>query len=315
MRYSLDKKVVFITGAAGGIGAATARKLYAQGASLVLTDMVQVALDKQAREFDGSRVLAVTLDVTDSAATEQVVAQAVARFGRIDCVLANAGIAWKEQPATLLSCEADEFEKILNVNLLGVWHTIKACLPEIIKNRGQVLVTSSIYATLNGIANAPYAASKSAVESLTRSLRAELGSGGATASIIYPGWTATPITDIVFGGNALATRMNETALPAFLRRPITPEKLATSIVRGMQQRKPHIIAPARWRPIFWLRGVVNPLTDWHLTRHPALQRLICELEDQASSRLQIVQAQAAKLPTIGVARAKRATRKTKETLS
>lgn len=281
MRYDLKQKVVLITGAAGGIGAATARELYALGASLVLTDVQQEAVDSLAREFDTKRVLALALDVTDARATDAVVQQVVEKFGRLDVAFANAGIAWRDAPATLLSCDEKEFQRIIEVDLFGVWRTLRAALPEVIRNQGQILVTSSIYSFLNGMANAPYAASKAAVESLTRALRAELGGTGATASVVYPGWTATAIAKIAFGGHDLATRMNAAALPAFLRRPITPEQMAAAIVKGLQRRDPRIIAPGRWTPIFMLRGVFNPLTDWYVSRHRGLQNLLRELESQS----------------------------------
>ena len=278
--YSLNNKVVLITGAAGGIGAATARALYAEGARLVLTDMQQAAVDALASEFLPERVLPLALDVTDAKATKDVVRQAVERFGRLDIAFANAGIAWRDKPATLLTCDDEEFEKIIDVDLLGVWRTIRAALPEVIRTQGQILVTSSIYSFLNGMANAPYAASKAAVESLTRTLGAELGGTGATASVVYPGWTATAIAKIAFGGNDLATRMNEKALPGFLRRPIPPEQVAQAIVDGIRTRNPRIVAPRRWVPVFMLRGVFNPLTDYYLSRHRGLQQLLGELESQ-----------------------------------
>lgn len=254
--------------------------MYALGATLVLTDMQQEAVDRLAREFDATRVLPLALDVTDARATEAVVRQAVARFGRLDMAFANAGVAWRGAPATMLTCNDEEFERIIDLDLFGVWRTIRAALPEVIRNRGQILVTSSIYSFLNGMANAPYAASKAAVESLTRALRAELGGTGATASVAYPGWTATAIAKIAFGGHERATRMNEAALPGFLRRPISPEQVALAIVRGLQRRAPRIIAPGRWTPVFMLRGVFNPLTDWYVSRHRGLQGLLRELESQ-----------------------------------
>lgn len=285
MAYSLKDKVVFITGAAGGIGAATAEALYTKGALLVLTDMSQEAVDAQAQRYNSERVMALALDVTDASATAQAVEQAVQRFGRIDCVMANAGIAWRDEAATVASCDADEFEHIVAVDFLGVWRTIKACLPEVIRNQGQVLVVSSIYAMINGVANAPYAASKAAVESLARSLRVELAHTGASASVIYPGWVATPIIDVAFGGSPLATQMIETALPAFLRQPITPQTLAARIVKGVEKRQPHIVAPARWRPVFWLRGLANPATDALLAGHSKLQSLVAELDRLTASNV------------------------------
>lgn len=278
MSYELKDKVVLITGAAGGIGTATARELYALGARLVLTDVQQEAVDRLAREFDAERVLPLALDVTDAAASKTVVQRAVERFGCLDVAFANAGISWLSGPKTLRTCPEDEFRRIVEVDLFGVWHTIQAALPEVVRNQGQILVTSSIYAFINGMANAPYAASKAAVEALTRALRAELGSTGATASVVYPGWTATAIAKIAFGGNDLATRMNEAAMPHYLRRPIQPEQVARAISRGMRSRQARIVAPGRWTPIALLRGVLNALIDRHLQRHRGLHAMLAELE-------------------------------------
>lgn len=280
MSYDLKNKVVLITGAAGGIGAATARALYQQGASLVLTDVSQAAVDALAQEFDASRVLAVVLDVTDLQATKAVVQQAVDKFGKLDVAFANAGISWRGEPATVFSCNEDEFERIVEVDLFGVWRTIKAALPEVVKQQGQILVTASIYAFMNGMVNAPYAASKAAVEMLTRSLRAELAGTGATAGVLYPGWVETPIAKIAFGGNDIATKLIELGFPAPLRRPIQPEEIADAVVKGLISRQPRIIAPARWIPFSMLRGAVNMLSDWHLGRQQKMQRLIRELEQR-----------------------------------
>ncbi|HCP57398.1 MAG: short-chain dehydrogenase [Pseudomonadaceae bacterium] len=278
MAYDFTGKVILITGAAGGIGAATARELYSLGALLVLTDMQQEAVDQLAQEFDAERVLPLALDVTDAEASKRVVQSAVERFGRLDVAFANAGIAWRSDPKTLRICPTDEFRRIVEVDLLGVWNTMQAALPEVIRNQGQILVTSSIYAFINGLVNAPYAASKAGVEALARALLVELGGTGATVSVVYPGWTETAIAKIAFGGNDLATRMNKTVLPNFLRQPIQPQQVAKSITQGMSSRRPRIVVPGRWTPIALLRGLLNPLIDRYLQRHKALQKLLRELE-------------------------------------
>ncbi|MGO4365765.1 SDR family NAD(P)-dependent oxidoreductase [Pseudomonas sp. PAB10] len=280
MTYDLNSKVVLITGAAGGIGAATARELYARGASLVLTDLQQSAVDHLAQEFDAERVLPLALDVTDADATKAVVRKTIERFERLDVAFANAGISWRGTPGTIMGCDEQEFEHIVEVDLFGVWRTIRAALPEVVRNEGQILVTSSVYSFLNGVANAPYAASKAAVEMLTRSLQVELGGSRATASVVYPGWTATAIAKVAFGGNELATRMNETALPNFLRRPIQPEQMAKAIVMGIESRSTRIIAPGHWAPISLLRGMFNAVTDWTLRRDERFQGLLRKLETQ-----------------------------------
>jgi len=278
MTYDLNDKVVLITGAAGGIGAATARELYALGASLVLTDMQQTAVDKLAEEFTPSRVLPVALDVTDAVAAKAVVQKTIQRFGRLDVVFANAGISWRSGASTIAGCDEAEFEKIVEVDLLGVWRTIRAALPEVIRNKGQVLVTSSVYAFANGMANAPYAASKAGVEMLTRCLRAEFAYTGATASVVYPGWTATAIAKVAFGGNATVTKMTEVGFPGWLRRAIPPEQVARAIAKGVQFRKPRIYAPWRWVPFSLLRGIFGVLTDAMLSRHREMHVLIQQLE-------------------------------------
>lgn len=154
-KYDLNGKVVLITGATGGIGAASARALYAKGANLVLTDLSQQSLDSLAAEFDVTRVLALPLDVTDASASKAVVQQAVEHFGRLDIAFANAGIAWRNNPATIASCDEAEFEKIIDVDLFGVWRTLRAALPEVQRNHGQIVITSSIYSFVNGMVNAP----------------------------------------------------------------------------------------------------------------------------------------------------------------
>ncbi|MEE2602466.1 MAG: SDR family NAD(P)-dependent oxidoreductase [Pseudomonadota bacterium] len=277
-KYDLNGKVVLITGATGGIGAASARALYSKGANLVLTDLSQQSLDLLAAEFDATRVLAVPLDVTDAAASKAVVKQAVAHFGRLDIAFANAGIAWRNNPATIASCDEDEFEKIIDVDLFGVWRTLRAALPEVQRNHGQIVITSSIYSFVNGMVNAPYAASKAAVEMLGRALRAELAGTGASASVLYPGWTATPITDLAFGSHATASELIESAFPAVLRKQVQPEEIATALVAGLTTRSAAIIAPARWKPLSMLRGVMSPLSDALLARSDKIHRLVRDIE-------------------------------------
>ncbi|WP_415040206.1 SDR family NAD(P)-dependent oxidoreductase [Alcanivorax sp.] len=277
-KYDLNGKVVLITGATGGIGAASARALYAKGANLVLTDLSQQTLDSLAAEFDVARVLALPLDVTDASASKAVVQQAVEHFGRLDIAFANAGIAWRNKPATIASCDEAEFEKIIDVDLFGVWRTLRAALPEVQRNHGQIVITSSIYSFVNGMVNAPYAASKAAVEMLGRALRAELAGTGASASVLYPGWTATPITELAFGGHATASELIESAFPAVLRKQVQPEEIATALVAGLTTRSAAIIAPARWKPLSMLRGVMSPLSDALLDRSDKIHRLVRNIE-------------------------------------
>lgn len=283
-KYDFNNKVVFITGASGGIGAACARAFYQQGASLALTDLSQESVDKLAGEFDSARVLALGLDVTDMQATKDVVQQIVDKFGRLDIAIANAGISWFGTPGTIAGCAENEFEKIVEVDLFGVWRTIRAALPEVQKQQGQIVITSSVYAFMNGVVNAPYAASKAAVEMLGRALRAELASTGTTASVLYPGWVATPIAKVAFGGHDITTQLIQKAFPSFLRTPIQPEDIADALLKGLTRRAPAIIAPGRWKPLSLLRGFLSPLSDKILAGNQEIQGLIRKIEDDYQSK-------------------------------
>lgn len=271
-------QVVLITGAAGGIGAAVAEALHRRGASLVLVDVVSSDLDGVAAALGKDRVVIAYADVTQREQLDAAVATALATFGRLDVVLANAGISSGAQASTIRSVEDGIFERVIAVNLLGVWNTVRAVLPHVVESGGYILLTSSTYAYLNGLANAPYAASKAAVEQLGRALRTELAGTDATAGVLYPGWVSTPIADVAFGGDDIATALVAKAFPTPLRRPISTKKLARGVVRGIERRAPRIQVPGRWIPISLLRGIVNPVSDAMLGRNAVIIRLTTELD-------------------------------------
>lgn len=278
--HPLLDRTVLVTGAAGGIGAASARALHARGANLVLAGRNASSVATLARELGEDRTLPLGLDVTDRAASDEAVARTVDRFGRLDVVFANAGIG-PSRPATIATVDPAVFEHIVEVNLLGVWRTVRAALPQVIAHRGHVLVNSSVYAYVNGAVNAPYAASKAAVEQLTRALRVELAPHGATAGVLYPGWVETGMARPAFGGDDLATRMREVAFPRLLAGAVPAEAVARRVVRGIERRTARITVPRRWQPLGILRGVLSPLSDHLLVRDTGFRSLLRALEDAA----------------------------------
>nr|WP_314144848.1 SDR family NAD(P)-dependent oxidoreductase [uncultured Rhodococcus sp.] len=271
-------RVVLITGAAGGIGAAVATALHRRGDSVVLVDTESSDLESVTRKLGSERVLVARADVTVRDQLDAAVAAAIATFGRLDVVHANAGISSGATAATVRSVEDGIFEKVIGVNLTGVWNTVRAALPHIVDSGGYVLLTASTYAYLNGLANAPYAASKAAVEQLGRALRIELAGTGASAGVLYPGWVATPIADVAFGGDDIATALVARAFPALLRRPITPDRVARGVVKGIERRAARIQVPGRWIPFSLLRGIANPATDAMLERDKGIRRLTAQLD-------------------------------------
>lgn len=268
-RYELAGRVALVTGAARGIGFETARLLHARGASVALVDVVQ----QQAREAAariGERAMGVGADVTDRAAIDAAVTATVERFGGLDIAVANAGIA--PPTATMRVIDPVAYERTIEVDLLGVWRTTRAALPHVIERRGHIVVVASVYAFFNGALNASYAMSKAGVEQLGRSLRVELRSHGASASVAYFGFIDTRMVQDAFA-DPVAHRFEET-MPAPMLKRLPPSAAGEAIVKGIERRAPRIIAPKWWAVWSVLRGIVNPLVDARMERDPQLQEIV-----------------------------------------
>lgn len=279
MSEALQGKTVLITGATGGIGAATARELVKRGANVVVTDLGQQQVDDLANAL-GARALPIVVDVTDRGSIDRAVAQAVAHFCKVDIVFANAGIA-NDPPLTVAGLTDEMYEKVIDVDLNGVWHTVRAGLPQVIENGGYVLITSSIYAFMNGVVNVPYAMSKAAVEQLGRALRTELAYRGASAGVLYPGWVDTNIAKVAMRDPGPVKELADHAFRGPLGRTITPERAAKAIADGMEKRAPRIIVPRRWVPISMLRGLFNMATDSIMERDAKIAGVLERIDDSA----------------------------------
>ena len=274
-RLDLTGRTVLLTGAASGIGAALARACARAGANVILIDMNTEPLEALCAALNG-RGLAVPADVTDPEALADAVAAGVHRFGSVDVCIANAGIA-AATPTTIAHTTVEEFERIIEVDLFGVWRTARACLPHVSAVGGHVLVTSSIYAFINGAANAPYAMSKAAVESFGRSLRAELAGTGATAGVLYPGWVGTPIITAAHQTDSASIQLIDLLIPRPLRTPVTPDAVANAAITGIQRRRARVIVPRRWAPLALNRGLLNAATDTLIDHYPRIHRLLRQL--------------------------------------
>jgi NAD(P)-dependent dehydrogenase (short-subunit alcohol dehydrogenase family) len=277
-RYDLTDKVLLITGASGGIGSAGARKFVAKGAKVALVDLSSDAVAALAAQLPAGSALPFPADVTDVEQMAAAVAATVADFGRLDIVWANAGIA-NDPAVSLLTADLASYERVIQVDLLGVIRTIKPALDQVVHNAGQVVVTASGYSFLNAVLNSSYGASKAGVEMLARSLRTELVSHGASASVLYPSWTKTPITHPT-QHDELLNRLFRHAFRGPLGAFSEPEVVADGLVRGLERRAPRIFAPRWWSAVSALRGLVNPLTDSILDRDRTTQDLIRQIEQQ-----------------------------------
>jgi NAD(P)-dependent dehydrogenase (short-subunit alcohol dehydrogenase family) len=276
--YDLKGKVALVTGGARGIGHATARALVARGASVLIVDLDQEACNRGAAEIHDARAFGLACDVTDRGAMQRAVAAAVERFGALDVVVANAGVA--SRVATFRATPYESFERVLDVNLMGVCRTVDAALPEIVRRGGHVVVVSSIYAFTNGVGAVPYAMSKAAVEQFGRALRLELVPHGASASVAYFGFIDTEMVHRAIDSDPLANEMLET-FPKLLHKRLQPSAAGEAIVRGIERRQPRIIRPRRWTAMAVLRGVLGPLTDARAERDERALALLRQLDARA----------------------------------
>ncbi|MDR7086699.1 NAD(P)-dependent dehydrogenase (short-subunit alcohol dehydrogenase family) [Aeromicrobium panaciterrae] len=271
--FSVQGKVALVTGGARGIGYETARQLHERGAWVALVDLDPNETGASAARL-GDGVVALPADVTDPAAMAAVVNEIVERFGRLDVVVANAGIA--PAPTTTHAMDSAEFERVLEVNALGVYRTVKPALPHIIASGGHVVVVASVYAFVNGVLLAPYAMSKAAVEQFGRALRGELAQHGASASVAYFGFIDTAMVREGFA-SPIAQRF-EATFPGFLRKRLQPSAAAEAIANGIERRAARIIAPRRWTTYSVLRGLLNPGLDRRTERNATIQGVLRDAE-------------------------------------
>ena len=278
--YDLTARVALVTGAARGIGYETARLLHQRGVSVALVDLDQDATEKAAAQIGAERTLGLAADVTDVPSIEAATAATVERFGGLDVVVANAGIG--PPTATNRVVDPAAHERVIEVNLLGVWRTVRAALPQVVERRGHVVVVASVYAFFNGVVASPYAMSKAGVEQLGRALRVELAPHGASATTAYFGFIDTAMVADALE-DPVGERFRE-SMPDFLMRSLPPSTAGEAIVRGIERRSPKVIAPGWWRVLSVLRGVINPLIDARMERDPRVLELVRAADDPARAQ-------------------------------
>jgi NAD(P)-dependent dehydrogenase (short-subunit alcohol dehydrogenase family) len=249
---SVHGKVVFITGGAAGVGAEVAKRLHSLGAKLVLVDVDGAALEATAAAL-GADVLTVVADVRDLSAMQSAADAAVARFGGIDVVLANAGIATY---GSVLQVDPEAFKRLMDINVLGAFHTVRATLPSVIERRGYVLIVSSLaaYAAAPGLA--PYNASKAAVEQFANALRLEVGYRGVDVGSAHMSWIDTAmVRDTKADLSTFAEML--TRLPWPLSITTSIDKCGAAFVAGIEGRKSRVFCPGWVGAVRWLKPVLS----------------------------------------------------------
>jgi NAD(P)-dependent dehydrogenase (short-subunit alcohol dehydrogenase family) len=267
----LGGRRVLITGAARGIGAGAARRLHERGARVALAGLEPELLEGVAAECGSAPWF--ECDVTDRAQVEHAVEGAVEGLGGLDVVIANAGIA---SALPLVGGDPAVFERIIAVNLLGVYYTLRAAGPHIAHSGGYALAIASLAAAVHGPMLGPYNASKAGVEALGNTLRVELRHTGACVGVGYFGFIDT---DMVSRGMQTQTAAR---IPG-RGRAIKPAPLALAldaIERGVHRRSRRVTAPGWVGAVLPLRMVLQPILD-RASRHGLEETLALAREEHA----------------------------------
>jgi NAD(P)-dependent dehydrogenase (short-subunit alcohol dehydrogenase family) len=253
---------VLITGAARGIGADAARRAAGRGARVALVGLEPDELEAVARDC-GPQAIWFEADVTDAAALENAVNGTVEQTGGIDVVVANAGIA---AGGPMRYMPEESFRSVIEVNLVGVWRTLRLTLPHVIERRGYLMPVASMAAIVPQFPGfLPYSASKAAVEAMAKCVRVEVAHLGVDVGVAYFGWIDT---DMVRGGEEHpAFTLMRSRLKGPLGKTLPVSRAGEAIVTGIEKRAKVIAEPPFVRVMDKLRGIVANAVDREIERH------------------------------------------------
>jgi NAD(P)-dependent dehydrogenase (short-subunit alcohol dehydrogenase family) len=274
--WPVNGKVVLITGAARGIGAAGARELARRGASLALADLDGAAL-KETAGVMGTDPLTIELDVTDTDACEGAVNQVVERYGHLDVVWANAGIG---TAGPIHLTDATAWKRTIEVNLIGAYNTVRAAVPRVIQTKGYIAVTASMASFAHPPHMSAYSASKAAAEAMCNSARMEMAHRGVAVGSIHPTWIDTDMVreaDEMPGFNILRR-----AQRGPLKKTFSAEKAAQVIVNGFEKRSRRICVPEYMRLVQALRPLLTTslFERDQLPVVPEMEKAFIEAQDE-----------------------------------
>ncbi|MFE3182468.1 SDR family oxidoreductase [Streptomyces violascens] len=242
-RVSLEGQVAVVTGAARGVGELLARKLSARGARVALVGLEPDELKRVAARLH-TEAESWYADVTDHAAMARVAGEVKERFGKVDIVVANAGVA---SGGPFVDSDPDAWRRVIEVNLIGGAVTARAFLSVLMESRGYFLQIASLAAITPAPMMTAYCASKSGVEAFAHSLRAEVGYKGVRVGVGYLSWTDTDMVRGADQDEVMRELRSRLPWPANRTYPLGPA--VDRIVAGIERRSSHVYA--QW----WLRGM------------------------------------------------------------
>lgn len=256
-RYDLAGRTVLITGSTGGLGTALADALRRRGANLALLDLDADLAQQQAADLGPETVArGSAADVRDLDSLSAAIDAAAEHFGRLDVIIANAGIG---AVAPLESMDPEAFERIIDINLNGVWRTFRAALPHVKQTEGYLLAVSSMAAFVHSPLNGPYVASKAGVWALCDATRLEVRHHGIGVGSVHPTFFQTPMMDDVHADPAATTLWGGNKSGLWKMIPI--ETVVDSVVSGIERRA-DLVVPTRLNAVAArVPGLVRPIID------------------------------------------------------
>lgn len=201
-----NEKTVLITGAASGMGLAAARRFFDEGARVVMLDIDEAALNEAAAQFAQDRVLVQVGDTADKRTADIAVKATVERFGRLDILINNAGIA---SSGDIVNTSDEDFDRVMAVNVGGYFHMAKAAMPELVKTRGSIVMTSSVSGLGGDWEMFAYNTSKGAVSNMVRAMALDAASDGVRVNAVNPSFTDTGMTQDMLQDAALVAKFKE----------------------------------------------------------------------------------------------------------
>ena len=221
--HRFNDKTVLVTGAASGIGLAAARRFLDEGARVVMLDIDEAALREAAAGLPQDRVLVQVGDTADKQTAATAVKAAVERFGGLHILVNNAGMATE---GDITQTSEEDFERVMAVNVAGYFHMAKAAMPELVKTKGSIVMTSSV-SGLGGDWNLfAYNTSKGAVSNMVRAMAMDAGKDGVRVNAVNPSFTKTGMTEDMVSNPELVAKFRE-RMP--LGAPEDPEGVAAAM--------------------------------------------------------------------------------------